>query len=258
MNLNGKVSIVTGGASGIGAATCRAFAAAGAKVVVTDINADGARRLATEIDGLAVPCDVADENAVNALVRQAEKELGPIDVFFSNAGIATGRGPLDTPIDVWQDQWQVNVMAHVFAVRAVLPAMLERGSGYLIHTASMAGILTSHGNLPYAVTKHAVVGLAEWLSVTYHDKGIRVSLLPPLGVNTPMLNNGDSAFATVAAGPIKEPEEVAAQIVAAVEAEQFLILTDPIAQTWMERKTNDLERWLKGMRRMQGKIDSMR
>jgi NAD(P)-dependent dehydrogenase (short-subunit alcohol dehydrogenase family) len=182
MNLNGKVSIVTGGASGIGAATCRAFAAAGAKVVVTDINADGARRLATEIDGLAVPCDVADENAVNALVRQAEKELGPIDVFFSNAGIATGRGPLDTPIDVWQDQWQVNVMAHVFAVRAVLPAMLERGSGYLIHTASMAGILTSHGNLPYAVTKHAVVGLAEWLSVTYHDKGIRVSLLPPLGV----------------------------------------------------------------------------
>ncbi|MFT4561600.1 MAG: NAD(P)-dependent dehydrogenase (short-subunit alcohol dehydrogenase family) [Gammaproteobacteria bacterium] len=258
MDLNGKVSIITGGASGIGAAACRAFAAAGAKVVVTDINAEGAAQLATEIGGLAIPCDVADENAVNALVKQTVEGLGPVDVFFSNAGVATGRGPLDTPIDVWQDQWQVNLMAHVFAVRAVLPSMLERGSGYLIHTASMAGILTSHGNLPYAVTKHAVVGLAEWLSVTYHEKGIRVSLLPPLGVNTPMLNNGDAAFATVAAGPIKEPEEVAAQIIAAVKAEEFLILTDPIAQTWMERKTNDLERWLKGMRRMQSKIDSMR
>jgi NAD(P)-dependent dehydrogenase (short-subunit alcohol dehydrogenase family) len=135
--------------------------------------------------------------------------------------------------------------------------MLERGSGYLIHTASMAGILTSHGNLPYTTTKHAVVGLAEWLSVTYHDKGIRVSLLAPLGVNTPMLNGIGSAFVTATAGPIKQPDEVARQVVNAVSAEEFLILTDPIAQTWMERKTNDLERWLKGMRRMQGKIDSM-
>jgi len=257
MELNGKVSIVTGGASGIGAATCRAFAAAGAKVVVTDINGEGASRVAAEIGGLALPCDVADEAAIGDLVTATEKEYGSVDVFFSNAGIGSGKGPLDTPIDVWQEQWQVNVMSHVFAVRAVLPTMLERGSGYLLHTASMAGILTSHGNLPYAATKHAVVGLAEWLSVTYHDKGIRVSLLTPLGVNTPMLNAADSAFAAVAAGPIKEPREVAQQVVDAVSAERFLILTDPIAQTWMERKTNDLERWLTGMRRMQTKIDTI-
>jgi NAD(P)-dependent dehydrogenase (short-subunit alcohol dehydrogenase family) len=257
MNLNDKVSIITGGASGIGAATCRAFAAAGAKVVVVDVNADGAKKVASEFGGLAVACDISNEQAINELVKRTEDELGQVDVFFSNAGIATGAGPLETPIEVWNNQWQVNVMAHVFAVRAVLPSMLERGAGYLIHTASMAGILTSHGNLPYAATKHAVVGLAEWLSVTYYDKGIRVSLLPPLGVNTPMLNNADSAFASIAAGPIKEPEEVAQQVVDAVNAEQFLILTDPIAQTWMERKTNDLERWLTGMRRMQGKIDSM-
>ena len=147
-------------------------------------------------------------------------------------------------------------MAHVYAVRAVLPGMLERESGYLLHTASMAGILTTHRNLTYATTKHAVVGLAEWLSITYHDKGIRVSMLSPLGVRTPMLGDPTSPFAQAAAGPIKEPEEVAQQVVDAVSEERFLILTDPIAQTWMERKTNDLERWLKGMRRMQAKIES--
>ena len=139
------------------------------------------------VGGTAVRCDVSDEADVNALVAEAERTYGPVDLFFSNAGVATGSDPLETPIDVWNDQWQINVMAHVFAVRAVLPSMLERESGYLLHTASMAGILTTHGNLTYAVTKHAVVGLAEWLSITYHDKGIRTSLLAPLGVRTPML-----------------------------------------------------------------------
>ncbi len=257
MDLNGKVAVVTGGASGIGAASCRAFAEAGAKVVVSDVNADGAARVAAEIDGFAAPCDVGDEASVNALVRAARNNYGPVDVMFNNAGIASGHGPLDTPIEVWNEQWQVNVLAHVYAVRAVLPSMLERGSGYLIHTASMAGILTAHGNLPYSTTKHAVVGLAEWLSVTYHNAGIRVSLLAPLGVNTPMLKGAGPTFAQVAVGPVKEPDEVAQQVVDAVSAERFLILTDPVAQTWMERKTNDLERWLKGMRRMQSKIDSM-
>jgi NAD(P)-dependent dehydrogenase (short-subunit alcohol dehydrogenase family) len=134
--------------------------------------------------------------------------------------------------------------------------MLARRSGYLVHTASMAGILTSQGNLTYAVTKHAVVGLAEWLSITYHDKGIRVSLLAPLGVRTPMLGDVDSAFARNAAGPIKEPEEVAEMVVEAVDAERFLILTDPIAQKWMHNKTNDLERWLEGMRRLQRTLEA--
>ena len=256
MELTDKHAVITGGASGIGAATARAFARLGARVVVADLNGEGAREVAAEIGGEAVVCDVGREEDVGALVEQAERRFGPIDVFFSNAGIATGRSPLDTDIDVWNEQWQVNVMAHVYAVRAVLPSMLERESGYLLHTASMAGILTTHGNLPYAVTKHAVVGLAEWLSITYHDKGVRVSLLAPLGVNTPMLGGSQSGFRSNAAGPIKEPEDVAQMVVDAVFEERFLILTDPIAETWMDRKANDLERWLNGMRRMQAKIEA--
>jgi len=255
MNLDGKVSVITGAASGIGAACARAFAAHGAKVAVVDVNAEGARKVASEIGGLALPCDVASEAAVQALVAETEQRLGPIDVFFNNAGVATGGDPLSTPIGVWDAQWQINVMSHVYAIRAVLPGMLARGSGYLLHTASMAGILTSSGNLTYAVTKHAVVGLAEWMAVTYHDKGIRVSLLAPLGVRTPMLGPVDSAFARNAAGPIKEPEEVAQQVVDAIAAERFLILTDPVAQKWMNNKTADLERWLTGMRRLQKTLE---
>ncbi len=258
MDLQSRVCVITGGASGIGAACSRAFAAKGAKVAVVDINADGAKQVADEIGGLAIGCDIARESEINSMVAQVESGLGDIDLFFSNAAVATGGDPLTTPIEVWQDQWNINVMSHVYAVRAVLPKMLERGEGYLIHTASMAGILTSQGNLTYATTKHAVVGLAEWLSITYHNKGIRVSLLAPLGVRTPMLGDPSSPFAVGAAGPIKEPEEVADQVIEAVEAESFLILTDPIAQTWMERKILDLERWLNGMRRLQGKIDSIR
>lgn len=258
MNLDGKVSVITGAASGIGAACARAFAAHGAKVVLVDVNADGARKVASESGGLAIPCDIASEAAIQAMVAETERRLGPIDVFFSNAGVATGGDPLTTPIRVWDTQWQINVMSHVYAIRAVLPGMLERGSGYLLHTASMAGILTSSGNLTYAVTKHAVVGLAEWMAVTYHDKGIRVSLLAPLGVRTPMLGDVDSAFARNAAGPIKEPEEVAQQVVDAIAAERFLILTDPIAQKWMNNKTADLERWLGGMRRLQKTLESGR
>jgi NAD(P)-dependent dehydrogenase (short-subunit alcohol dehydrogenase family) len=255
MDLANRVAIITGAASGIGAACARAFAAKGAKVVVVDINAAGAQAVAQEIGGRAIPCNVASESAINRLVAETERALGPVDVFFSNAGVATGGDPLQTPIQIWNDQWQINLMSHVFAVRAVLPGMLERGSGYLLHTASMAGILTSQGNLPYAVTKHAVVGLAEWLSITYHDKGIRVSLLAPLGVRTPMLGPTDSLFARTVAGPIKEPAEVADMVVEAIGAERFLILTDPIAEKWIRNKTADLERWLNGMRRLQRMMD---
>ena len=256
MDLKGKVAIITGAASGIGAACARAFAKRGARVAVVDVNADGARKVASEVGGVAIPCDLAREAAVQAMVKEAERSLGPVDVLFNNAGVATGGDPLSTPIAVWDAQWQINVMSHVYAIRAVLPAMLARRSGYLLHTASMAGILTSQGNLTYAVTKHAVVGLAEWLSITYHDKGIRVSLLAPLGVRTPMLGDVDSAFARNAAGPIKEPDEVAQMVVDAIDAERFLILTDPIAQKWMSNKTADPERWLEGMRRLQAKMDA--
>ena len=256
MEWRNKVTVITGGASGIGAACCRNFANRGAKVVVTDLNADGAQRVADDINGLAVPCNVGDENEINALVSASEKHFGPIDVFFSNAGINSGREIMNTDLSVWDDHWKVNVMAHTYAVRAVLPAMIARGEGYLIHTASMAGILMSNGNLPYTVSKHAVVGMAEYLSVTHHHQGIRVSLLAPLGVRTPMLGDTDKPFAKNAAGPIKEPEDVAEMVASAVEEERFLILTDEIAQTWMEGKTNDIERWLKGMRRLHEKIEA--
>lgn len=256
MQWKDKVTVVTGGGSGIGAACCRDFAARGAKVVVADRNGDGARAVADEIGGLAVTCDVGDESQVKALIKAAEDAHGPVDVMFSNAGINSGRELLNTDLSVWEDQWRVNVMAHVYATRAVLPAMLERGEGYLIHTASMAGILISGGNLPYTVSKHAVVGLAEYLSITHHHQGIRVSLLAPLGVRTPMLGDTEKPFARNAAGPIKEPEEVAEMVASAVEEERFLILTDEIAQTWMDGKANDLERWLRGMRRLTEKIES--
>ena len=254
MKLENKVTIITGAASGIGAACARAFAAQGARVVATDINADGVCALASEIGCLGLPCDISDEASVSELVRKAELEYGPVDVFFSNAGIANGGGPLETPVEVWEQQWQVNVMAHVYAVRAVLPGMLERGSGYLIHTASIAGILSSHGNLAYATTKHAVVGLAEWLSFTYHDRGVRTSLLAPLGVRTPMLEGAELDSSLV--GNVVEPEEVALQVLEAIDQERFLILTDPIARKWMAGKTGDPERWLGGMRRVQARLDA--
>jgi NAD(P)-dependent dehydrogenase (short-subunit alcohol dehydrogenase family) len=255
MELNTKVSVITGAGSGIGAACARAFAAEGARVVVADRNADGARAVAGEIGGLAVGCDVRRKQEIEALVAAAEKAYGPVDVFFSNAGIANGTDPLETPLEVWQEQWEIHVMSHIHAVRTVLPSMLERGSGYLIQTASMAGILTSHGNSPYASTKHAAVGLAEWLSISYHDRGIRTSLLAPLGVRTPLLGDPNTPFARLAAGPIREPDEVAAMVVDAVREERFLILTDPIAQKWIEQKAAEPERWLRGMRRLHARIE---
>ena len=207
------------------------------------------------MDGIAVRTDVSDEASVNAMVADVNARLGSIDVCFSNAGVATGGDILSTEPEVWNEQWAINVMAHVYAVRAVLPGMLARGGGYLVHTASMAGILTSHGNVTYATTKHAVVGLAEWLSITYHHRGIRVSLVAPLGVRTPMLAGADPRFAAAVAGPIKEPEDIAESLVEAMLAERFLVLSDPIAQTWMQRKTDDPERWLRGMRRTQQALE---
>ena len=256
MDFQAKTCVVTGGASGIGAACSRAFAVLGANVVVADVNHEGAQRVADEINGYAVHCDVGKETDINSLVQVTEARFGPVDLFFSNAAIASGGDPLETDIQDWLDQWDINVMAHVYAIRAVLPSMLVRGSGYFVHTSSMAGILTTQGNIVYAATKHAVVAIAEWMSITYHDQGVSTSLLAPLGVNTPMLGNRGTPFAQAAVGPIKEPDEVARMVVDAVLNERFLILTDEIAQTWMDRKTGDIERWLNGMRRLQRKIDN--
>nr|WP_070959361.1 SDR family NAD(P)-dependent oxidoreductase [Hyphomonas sp. Mor2] len=256
MHIEGKTVLITGAGSGIGAACAKAFAACGASVAVVDRNIAAAKQIAAEISGYAYECDVSDQTAVEEMIQAVENNCGDIDILFNNAGIATGAGLLDTEVEVWEQQWRVNVMSHVFTTRCVLPKMLARGDGYLIQTASMAGYLTSHGLLPYAVTKHAVVGFAEWMSITYHDAGVRTSLLTPLGVKTPMLDAVGSAFSDNVAGSVSTPEQVADMVIEAVQEERFLILTDPIAQSWLERKTNDLERWLSGMRRMQAKIEA--
>ena len=252
-----RLCVVTGGGSGIGKALCERFAADGARqVIVVDRAGEAAEAVADAIGGRAAAVDVAVEADVTSMLRSVEDEFGPVDVLCNNAGIASGTDPLTTPLDEWQRQWDVNVMSHVHAIRAVLPGMLARGEGHILHTASMAGILTSHGNAPYATTKHAVVGLAEWMSITYHDKGIRTYLLAPLGVRTPMLGpQADSEWARAAAGPIAEPEDVATMVTDAFDDERFLILTNPIAQDWMEFKTSAPEKWLKGMRRLQSRLE---
>ncbi len=165
MDIRNRVAVVTGGASGIGAACARAFNDAGARVVCLDINEDGAKAVAAEFGGAGYGCDVGDEASVNDAVARIQADVGGIDVFFSNAGISTGGNPLTTPLDVWQSQWEVNVLGHIHAIKAVLPDMLARGEGYLLHTSSMAGILTSPDNLVYATSKHGVVALAEWLAI---------------------------------------------------------------------------------------------
>jgi len=258
VQVSDKVCVVTGGGSGIGKALCERFAADGARaVVVIDRDGDGAGAVAESVGGRAAVVDVGSEADLTAALEGVETDLGPIDVLCNNAGIASGGDPLSTPVEEWQRQWDINVMSHVYAIRAVLPSMLARGEGHIQHTASMAGILTSHGNAPYATSKHAVVGLAEWMSVTYHAAGIRTYLLAPLGVRTPMLGDqADSEWARAAAGPIAEPEEVAQQVTEAFAEERFLILTNPIAQDWMEFKTADPEKWLTGMRRLQARIEA--
>ena len=256
MQVTDRVCVVTGGGSGIGKALCERFAAQGARtIIVVDRAADHARAVAESVGGQAEVVDVGVAAEITEMLERVERVHGPIDVLCNNAGIASGGDPLSTPIDEWQRQWDINVMSHVHAVRAVLPAMLARGEGHIQHTASMAGILTSHGNAPYATSKHAVVGLAEWLSITYHDQGIRVYLLAPLGVRTPMLGTqADSEWARAAAGPLKDPEEGAEMVTDAFEAERFLVLTDPVAQEWMEFKTAEPEKWLRGMRKLQARI----
>ena len=177
MEVKGCVAVVTGGASGIGRALCRRFAAEGAQgIVVADVNEAGAAAVAAEVKGLAVRCDVGEERQIVDLVRRAEEAFDRIDLFCSNAGIAT-QGGAEASDDDWQRNWQVNLMSHVYAARAVLPGMLKRGRGYLLHTASAAGLLTEMGSAPYSVTKHAAVAFAEWLSIQHRDEGVGVSCL---------------------------------------------------------------------------------
>ena len=255
MDLRDRVVVVTGGGSGIGRALCKRFAAAGARgVVVADLNLDAAREVATAIGGMACGVDVADEAEVQRLVRAATERFGQIDLMCSNAGVIL-RADEDAPNADWQRHWEVNVMAQLYAARAVLPQMLARGSGYLLHTASAAGLLSQVNAAPYSVTKHAAVGLAEWLSIAYGERGIRVSCLCPQGVRTPMLRNADGGNrpSFLADGALSA-ERVAECVVEGLRREEFLILPHAEVLGYFQRKTADYERWLRGMRRLRDKV----
>jgi NAD(P)-dependent dehydrogenase (short-subunit alcohol dehydrogenase family) len=256
MELIDKHIVVTGAAGGIGRALVRRFAAEGARAVVAaDRDLEGARALARELgpSALAVGFDAGEENSVRELIATASEAHGAIDIFISNAGIGGAGGGPEVSDAIWDEAWRINVMAHVWASRALLPEMLERGEGYLINTASAAGLLTQVSSLVYSVTKHAAVSLAEWLAIEYVDQGVHVSCICPQGVRTPMLEEGmqeAAAAAALTAGGLIEPEDVADAVVAGIGEERFLILPHENVAQFMARKGADPERWIKGMRRL--------
>lgn len=259
MDVKDKVIVVTGAAEGIGAALARRFARDGARVViVADRNGEGARAVAAEIGGEAVTLDVADGEAMAAMVADIEARHGGVDLFCSNAGVGDGdpdkQNAASSPDAVWQRAWSVNVMAHVHAARAVIPGMRSRGGGYLLNTISAAGLLSQIGGAVYSTTKHAAVGFAESLAITHSDQGIKVSILCPQGVDTAMLRQGDAASQPQNLDGVLTPDEVAESVVAGLAAETFLILPHPIVLTYMQRKAGDYDRWLGGMRRLRARM----
>jgi len=254
MQVKDKVVVVTGGASGIGAALVRRFHREGARaVIIADINGDGARQVAEDIGGLAIQTDVAVESDIIRLVQESEKHGGPIDLFCSNAGVSYRDEPdgsaAGCPNDKWQKAWEINVMAHVYAARAVLPGMIARKSGYLLNTVSAAGLLNQIGSAPYSTTKHAAIGFAEALAITHGDDGIRVSVICPQAVATPMLGDFTGGGPQSVDGVIT-PEQVADSVIEGLAAETFLILPHEKVRLYMQRKISDYDRWLNGMRRL--------
>lgn len=248
MELKDKVAVITGGSGGIGRAMAKAFLAEGARaVMLADLNEEAVQQAAVEIgcDGMA--CDVTSEADIQALVQAALTKYGQIDLFCSNAG-AGGAGVLtDAENDVWQKQWELHVMSHVYAARAVLPGMIERGEGYLLNTASAAGLLAALGSGPYSVTKAAAVKLAEFIAITHGDDGIRVSVLCPQGVNTAMAPRGLGDGQT---DGIIEPEQLAETVLETLREERFHVLPHPEVEEYVRRKGDDVDRWLIGMRRL--------
>lgn len=257
MELNGRTIVITGAGSGIGKALAERIAAEAPRaLVLADINEDAVRAVAESLGDVAtaVRTDVGREDEIRALVDRAREVAGQVDVFISNAGIpGPDGGPVETSNEEWDQAWRINVMAHVWAARAVVPEMLERGEGYLVSTASAAGILTQVGALVYSTTKHAAVGVAEWLNITYGDRGIKVSCICPLGVRTPMLETAleeSVGGAALLRDDLLEPADVAEAVVTGMREERLLIFPHPqLAQYWAF-KAGDNERWLGGMRRM--------
>ena len=255
MILTGRVCVVTGAAGGIGSAIARELARAGARVVVSDLDLAGVEAVAAEIGGIAFRADVGQERDLVTLVQQVEQGVGPIDLFCSNAGIVISGGA-EVLDDDWDRIWRINTMAHVWAARAVVPDMLRRGGGYLVNVASAAGLVTQIGSAPYAVTKRAAVAFAEWLAVTYGDRGLKVSCVCPLGVRTAMLESEDDRMKTLLGPGAIEPAQVAVAVREGIEREEFLILPHPEVREYVRRKWDDNERWLRGMRRLVRTIGS--
>jgi NAD(P)-dependent dehydrogenase (short-subunit alcohol dehydrogenase family) len=261
MDSKDKVIVVTGGASGIGAALCARFARAGARgVAVVDKNLAGAKTVAEPIGGLVLACDVTEEEQIKAVIAQTEARFGAIDIFCSNAGVAIADpdvlDPAAAPDSVWTLNWRVHVMAHVYAARHLGPKMAARGGGYFVNTISAAGLLTAAGNGTYSTTKHAAVGFAESLAIAYQGRGVGVSILCPQGVDTPMLRQ--SMHGPSVADGVLSADDVAGAVVQGVAEERFLILPHPEVLQYMQRKTGDYDRWLRGMGRLHKQLTAGR
>jgi NAD(P)-dependent dehydrogenase (short-subunit alcohol dehydrogenase family) len=248
VDIKNRVVVVTGAASGIGRALAWQLKAEGAaSVICADYDGPGVQAVAEQIGGTAFEIDVSREQDLAAMIETVEAEQGPIDLFCSNAGVGVAGG-VETGNDEWQRLWDINLMAHVYAARHLVPRMLERGGGYLLNTASAAGLLTQIGSAPYAVTKHAAVSLAEWMAVTYGARGLKVSVLCPQSVRTAMTQGQETAVAAI--DGMMEPDEVAAACLETIREERFLVLPHPEVLTYMRRKTDDYDRWIRGMQRL--------
>lgn len=255
MKLAGKHVVVTGGANGIGRALCLRFHEEGARAItVADLEFDRAQEVAHLVNGWAKAVDVARESEVQALVREAEERNGPIDLFCANAGIFTPGGDATTD-EEWERIWGINVKAHIYASRAVVPGMIARGGGYFLSTASAAGLLSQIGSAPYAVTKHAAVAFAEWLSITYGDRGLKVSCLCPQGVRTRMLEEAGAIAAVMLRDSTIEPEDVTEAAWQAMQDHRFLILPHPEVADYYGARAGHTDKWLASMRKIQRKID---
>ena len=254
MKVEGKVVVVTGAARGIGRAMAERFVREGAKAVVaSDIDAAELAATADRIGALAIPADVASEAAVNELIERTEERCGAIDLFCSNAGISHPGGVEVSNAD-FERVFDVNYRPHLYAARNLAPKMTARGNGYLLNTASAAGVLTQIGSAAYAVTKHAAVALAEWLAVTHGDEGLKVSVLCPQGVRTRLLLGADGKRENFLIPEAVEPAEVAQCVIEGLDEERFLILPHPEVAEYMRRKASDPDRWIRGMRKLQARI----
>ena len=254
MELKDKIIVVTGGASGIGRAMAIRFKAEGAKqVVAVDINIDGAEATAELIGGVAMSADVSKEEDIQRVIEATEETIGPIDLFCSNAGVGMAES-INSANKEWQMSWDINVMSHVYASRHLLPRMISRGGGYFLNTSSAAGLLNQIGGAAYGVTKHAAVGFGEWLAIHHQHQGIKVSMLCPQAVRTPMTDNDNDATAAAASNGMIEPEELCDTVVEGLRSETFLILPHPIVLDYMRNKTSNYDRWIGGMNKLMKKI----